>query len=307
MKTIQLGKTAEQVSALCLGTMFFGSKTSAEQSLKILDAYYEAGGTFLDTANIYCRWYGEFVGGESETVLGDWIKNRKNRDKLFLASKMGFEYQDVPRSLKLEYVISECEKSLKRMKIDTIDLYYAHVDDLNTPAEEFLEAFTRLKSSGKIRFAGASNFSTWRLETCRQTALHNDFLEFSCIQQRHSFYRPQWNAIFGAQKVCTPELLEYCETNHLSLLAYSPLLSGAYSKSSQIPEKYHGGNDQRVSALKSIAEEKNCTVNQLILSWMLHSTPSVIPIFGVSSEQQLQENLGCLSIELSKEEMIQLA
>ena len=144
MKTHKLGHTGIDVSSLCLGAMFFGTRNDQATSYRILDLYLDTGGTFIDTANIYAHWVDGFMGGESETLLGEWIQTRKNRSKLFIASKVGFNYKGVERGLSARQIEDECNKSLKRMKIDTIDLYYAHVDDRNTLLDETMQAFDRL-------------------------------------------------------------------------------------------------------------------------------------------------------------------
>jgi aryl-alcohol dehydrogenase-like predicted oxidoreductase len=164
MKTIPLGSTGVKVSALCLGAMYFGTKQDEETSFRLLDAYLDAGGSFIDTANIYAWWIDGCRGGESESLLGRWMQARKNRNKLFLATKVGFGYDDVPVGLTAKLIQRECEKSLKRLGTERIELYYAHVDDPKTPLEESLEAFDRLVEQGKVRFIGASNYSAWRLE-----------------------------------------------------------------------------------------------------------------------------------------------
>ena len=167
MRTVPLGKTGVEVSVFCLGTMDFGTHTDPETSYKLLDLYVEKGGFFLDTANVYARWWPGYVGGESETLLGRWMHERKNRSRLFLATKVGFEMPGVERGLRAHQIEEECEKSLKRLGIETIDLYYAHRDNPNTPLEETLEAFYRLIKAGKVRFIGASNYPAWWLEEAR--------------------------------------------------------------------------------------------------------------------------------------------
>jgi aryl-alcohol dehydrogenase-like predicted oxidoreductase len=130
-----------------------------------------------------------FKGGESETILGAWMKERKNRDQVFIASKVGFGYQDVPISLRADIIEKECNKSLERLGIETIDLYYAHNDDRDTPLEETLEAFSRLMDAGKVRYIGASNYLAWRLEEAHWLSLVNEWPEYCCIQQRHTYIR----------------------------------------------------------------------------------------------------------------------
>jgi aryl-alcohol dehydrogenase-like predicted oxidoreductase len=170
MRTVPLGNTGVEVSAFCLGTMYLGSREDKATSYRLLDQYVEAGGSFLDTANTYARWMPGCAGGESETLLGAWMRERKNRSRLFVATKVGFAYPGVERGLRAHQIQTECEKSLQRLRTDTIDLCQAHVDDRNTPMEETLEAFDRLVRAGKVRFVGASNFAVWRLEEAHGSA-----------------------------------------------------------------------------------------------------------------------------------------
>jgi aryl-alcohol dehydrogenase-like predicted oxidoreductase len=138
MKKVKLGNSYEMVSTLCLGAMYLGTKQNKERSFTLLDQYTDAGGNFIDTANIYAHWVPKGIGGDSETCIGQWIKARRNREKVFIATKVGFPYQDVPHSLKADIIEEECNKSLKRMGLETIDLYYAHNDDRGTLIEETL-------------------------------------------------------------------------------------------------------------------------------------------------------------------------
>ena len=308
MKTVQLGNTGIAVSAFCLGALHFGSRDSKESSYRILDQYAEAGGSFLDSANIYARWIPGFVGGESETLLGEWMRERKNRSQMFVATKVGFEYPGVERGLRARQIEDECEKSLERLGIDTIDLYYAHVDDRNTPVEETMEAFDRLVKAGKVRLIGASNFLAWRLEEARWMSQTRDWAEYCCVQQRYSYIRPKPGASFAPQIAANDDLLDYCRVRGVTMLAYSPLLSGAYTRADRsFSEQYLGPDtDARLAALKAVAEEVNATANQVVLAWMAQSDPPVIPLVAASTTEQLQENFGALEIELDAEQMTRL-
>ena len=308
MRTVSLGKTGVEVSAFCLGTMHFGSRTDKETSYQILDRHVEAGGSFLDTANNYAMWVPGYVGGESETLLGEWMRERKNRTQIFIATKVGFDYPGVERGLQAQQIATECEKSLKRLGIDTIDLYYAHRDDRNTPVEETLEAYDRLIKAGKVRFIGASNFSAWRLEEARWVSQTQGWAEYCCVQQRYSYIRPKSGADFGHQTAANDDLLDYCRARGMRLLAYSPLLSGAYTRTDRaFPDQYLGPDtDARVAALKAVSEEVGATANQVVLAWMAQSAPAIIPLFGASTVDQLLENLGAQEVELSAEQMARL-
>ena len=308
MITAPLGDTGVGVSAFCLGTMHFGSQTAGETSCRLLDRYVEAGGSFLDTANIYARWVPGYVGGESETLLGKWMRERKNRSQMFIATKVGFQYLDVERGLRARQIEAECEKSLKRLGVDAIDLYYAHVDDRNTPMEETLEAFDRLVSAGKVRFIGASNFAAWRLEEARWVSRTHGWAEYCCIQQRYSYVRPKPGASFDPQVAANDDLLDYCRVRGITMLAYSPLLGGAYTRADRsLSEQYLGPDtDARLTALRAVAEETGATLNQVVYAWMLQSEPPVIPLMAASTTRQMEENLGALGIELDAGQMTRL-
>jgi aryl-alcohol dehydrogenase-like predicted oxidoreductase len=308
VKTVSLGKTGVEVSAFCLGTMFFGSRTNKKASYQILDRYVEEGGAFLDTANKYAGWAPGYVGGESETLLGEWMRERKNRDQAFIATKVGSDYPGVERGLRAQQIATECEKSLKRLGIDTIDLYYAHIDDRNTPMEETLEAFDRLVKAGKVRWIGASNFAAWRLEEARWVSQMQGRAEYCCVQQRYSYVRPKPGASFGRQIAANDDLFNYCRARGMRLLAYSPLLSGAYTRADRtFSEQYRGPDTEaRMAALKAVSEQVGATANQVVLAWMAQSDPAVIPLLGASTVDQLQENLGAQDVELSAGQMARL-
>ena len=307
MKQRRLGTDDElEVSVLGLGTMHYGSRDDEATSYRMLDRYVEAGGNFLDTANVYATWVKGYHGGDSETLLGKWMKDRGNRHELVIATKVGFGYQDVPVSLKAGIIESEVEKSLKRLGTDTIDLYYSHCDDRDTPLEEQLRAMDKLVKAGKIRCIGASNIKAWRLEEARGISFHNGLARHAVVQQRFTYLRPRVNADFFHQTSTNPDLLEYCARHTLPLIAYSPLLSGAYARDDRpIPEQYrHDDSDARLKALESVAEAIGAGSNQIVLAWMIRQ--GVLPIFGASRIEQMEENLGAAAVELTDEQMATL-
>lgn len=300
-----------EVSAVCLGTMHFGTVTDVATSYDILDKFIEAGGNFIDTANNYATWVPGGKGGESETLLGRWIKKRCNRSRLFIASKVGFPVpaDKMDMGLNAKQIETECDRSLKRLGIETIDLYYAHHDDRKTPLEESLEAFQRLIKAGKVRFIGASNFITWRLEEARWISHNRGWPEFCCIQQRFSYLLPVSGADFDPQVVASRELLDYCQTQGMRLLAYSPLLGGVYSiKDYQLDPYYQSTeNEIRLTALREVADELGATPIQIVLAWLIQSKPEVIPLLGVENQKQLNDNLGALDITLSEDQIFKLS
>ena len=159
MKNINL-KNGLSVSPICLGAMMFGSTVSKEDAYAVLDTFVGMGGNFIDTSNNYAHWAG--TGDESETLLGEWLRDRGCRDKIILATKVGFDRHGVGAGLKREQIEYWCDESLRKLGTDYIDLYYAHTDDMSTPMEETLEAFDSLVRKGKVRLLGGSNYDTWR-------------------------------------------------------------------------------------------------------------------------------------------------
>lgn len=314
MRTVALGSTETEVSALCLGTMYFGTTTDEETSRTLLDRYVEAGGRFLDTANAYAHWVPEGHGGDSEALLGRWLRDRGNRDELFVATKVGFGYAgaaDDPgaeRGLTAEQVRTECEKSLKRMGIDTIDLYYAHYDYRQTPLEETLEAFDALVTAGKVRYIGASNYAAWRLADALNVSRQNGWAEFVCVQQKHTYlHRDLWQD-YELWPPADQHVLDQCRSKGLGVVAYSPLIRGAYAREDRpLGAEFRTTHKERqLEAVMSLAEEQGATTNQMVLAWMLHSDPQVIPLFSCSKLEQLEENLRALDVELTQEDMARL-
>jgi aryl-alcohol dehydrogenase-like predicted oxidoreductase len=309
--TIPLGKSGPPVSALCLGTMYFGTKVDADTSFVLLDLYAEAGGRFLDTANKYASWVPGFQGGESESVLGRWMRERKNRHEIFLATKVGLSMPGVEKGLRAWQIESECEKSLRRLGTDVIDLYYAHADDQATPMEETLAAFDRLMRSGKVRGLGASNFSGWRLLKALNASRAHGWAEYLCVQMRYSYLRPNpWiPQEFALQRPALPEMLDLCEEEGVRLLAYSPLLGGAYVRADRpLHDSYAGAaNQARLRTLREVAGQLGATPNQLALAWLMQSRPAAIPLVAASTEDQLRENLRAAQYRLDETTMSKLS
>jgi len=312
MKKLTLCEGGPEVSSLCLGTMNFGTKEDEAISFRLLDMYVEAGGSFLDTANCYAAWRPGGKGGESETLLGKWMKDRGNREQMFIATKVGWGYEGVKVGVEGAKILAECDKSLRRLGIDCIDLYYAHNDDyntgVNTPLDETLAAFDKLVKAGKVRHIAASNYQSWRLERALNVSASHGYPTFCCLQQRYTFLRVRPGGDFGVQLYAHKDVLDMLASRGLRLLAYSPLISGAYTRATRaIPVPHHGRDtDARLKVLKQITKAKSATVNQIVLAWMLHSEPAVIPIIAASTERQLQENLAAMDVSLTDSDMQQL-
>ena len=308
MRRVQLSQTNVAVSCLGLGTLRFGTLNNYEESAQLLDVYVEAGGRFLDTANCYNQWAANAKGGESEVVVGRWLRERGNRDELFIASKVGFGYDDVPDGLAAQTIITSCEESLRRLGTERLDLFYVHKDDPNTPLEETLTALTQLIKAGKIRFAGASNYLAWRLADADAIAAAQGLTELICVEQRFTYLRPQPGACFYPQRLIDENLATYCDARGKTMLPYTPLLRGAYVRADRpLAKSYQGPDtDARLAALREVTQELGATPNQVVLAWMMQRQPPLIPIFSAGTPKHLRENLGALNLRLSETQMQKL-
>jgi len=300
MDVIALGNSHIQVSKLCLGAVNLGTKVDKEHSFALLDRYYEAGGRFIDTANNYSFFYNG-KGGESETVIGQWMKDRGNREELIIATKVGFNAPQVGNSLKAEVIRSEFEGSLKRLGTEYVDLYYAHKDQREDPLEETLETFHRIHRKGQIRALGCSNYLAWRIAEARDISRQRGWPGYCCVQAKHTYLRPRSGAFDITHPIANDDLFDYCRSNHdVLMLAYSPTLGGAYQrKDREIAEVYRSReNKVRLSVLRKVARELGATPIQVVLAWMLASEPIALPLITAGTIEQLDENLASLDIEL---------
>ena len=330
MKNVMLGKTGESVSQFALGCMLMGTVIDKPTSFAILDHFMNEGGNFLDTANCYAWWIGngQFVGDESESMLGEWMQARKNRADVFLATKAGARLKN-PKRLwdaqgnaqwhltqeEFEYLApatirQTIEGSLRRLQTDYIDLYYAHIDDRKTPLEETLDMLNQLVKEGKVKYIACSNYRTWRLERARQISAAHGWTPYIAIQQQYSYFRPKVNADFGTTIHADAELMDYLQANEeVALLAYSPILKGIYDDQKKREASYlwpsFNTEDSRIrlETLNKMAQEIGVSNSQLVLAWLLHHQPRVIPILGMSKLEHIYENLKAADIHLSDKQM----
>jgi len=308
MKSVRLGRTDISVVNAPLGAMFLGTKQDRDESFALLDHYVSRGGNFIDSANIYAHWVGpQYRGGESETVLGDWMKARGNRNNLVIATKVGFGYSDVPQSLAARRIKEECDKSLKRLGIDAIDLYFAHVDDRSVPPEESLGAFAELVRAGKVRTIGASNFTPGRLATANAYAAANGLPRYEVLQPRHTYLRPRHDATFGAQLPLTADMIDHCRSAQISVMPYSSGLGGAYKVRADrpLPQQYQSADSTaRLAALRDIAGEIKSTPHQIVFAWL--AAQGALPLVAGSTTDQLSESLDAIDIPLTPEQVKRL-
>lgn len=307
-----LGQTNLQVSPLCLGTMQFGWTVEESMSGRILSMAYEAGINFIDTADIYSRWADGNPGGVSEQIIGRWLaQSHIPREKIVLATKVRGNMGDGPdaEGLSRKHIMQAVENSLRRLQTEYIDLYQAHWPDENTPIEETLKAFDDLVKQGKMRVVGASNYPAWELMQALWTADRKSFCRYDCLQ-------PHYNLVHRDE--FERELVAVCKTYRLGVISYSPLaggfLTGKYRRNlvpnsarAEGAKKYFNErNWSLLDQIDTLAKEKNATMSQVALSWLLTNPVITSLIVGVNSTEQLKENLGALDVQLSSDEWNQL-
>ncbi len=312
METTTLGPgdhAALTVSRLCLGTMLMGGKTPVEESHRMLDRFLEAGGTFLDTADVY-------GDGRSEEVLAPWL--RAHRDEVVVGTKLRFPVSDPGGAgLAADRVVRACDASLRRMGVDVIDLYQIHAPDPDVALEETLEALDGLVRAGKVRALGVSNFPAWLLAWAVALQDREGWAPFVSLQ-------PQYSLVERSIEV---EILPFCRAAGLGVLPWGPLgagfLTGKYRRGERPPEgsriadadeTLEEAYDRRavernfavVDAAGEIAEEREATIPQVALAWLLGTPGVTAPIVGPRTFAQLEDVLGADGLVLSDDERARL-
>lgn len=313
--------TRREVSVLALGAMLFGSVTDERTSFAVLDHYVEAGGTFIDTSDNYAFWVDGGVGGQSERLLGKWRRSRGVGDEIVIATKLGAAplapgtgYTDNPEGLSAKAVREAAERSRERLGVERLDVLYAHIEDRTVPLRETVEALGELTADGTAGLLGASNHAVWRVERARALAAGAGLPGYEVLQYQHSHLRPRFDVpspLFedGSLGHAGPELVSYLRADPgLTLVAYSPLLAGAYTRADKpLPQDYdHPGTPARLTVLREIAAETGASVNQVVLAWQIGGRLPVIPLAGASSVAQLKENLAAVDLELTDEQRARL-
>ena len=314
--------TRREVSVLSLGAMLMGSRTDEATSFAILDRYVEAGGTFIDTSGNYAFWVHGTQGGESEELLGRWRRSRGIGDEIVIATKVGARPlapsagfvdgsgRPVPlEGLSGKVLRESALRSISRLGVPRLDLMHAHVEDPAVELPETVEGFAELVSEGLVGLLGVSNHWAWRVERARSLAATAGAPGYEVLQYHHTYLRrrgdmPGWRSVDGSAGVASGDLLSYLRaTPGLALVAYSPLLSGAYVRPLPLgPDFAHAGTAVRLAALREVASETGATVNQVVLAWLMGGDLPVIPLVGASSVAQLEESLAAVDLELSAEQ-----
>jgi aryl-alcohol dehydrogenase-like predicted oxidoreductase len=309
----RLGRTGLKVSAWCLGGNTFGWTTDQPASEEVLDAYVELGGNFVDTADAYSRWVHGHVGGESETVIGRWMRARGNRHDVVVATKCASAMGEGPndKGLSRQHIVAALEASLRRLQTEYVDLYQAHWDDQETPLEETLRAFDDLVRQGKVRYVGCSNYVAWRLARALGVADKHGLARYESLQ-------PNYNLVHREEY--ERELEPLCREQEVGVITYSSLaggfLTGKYHRERELPKtpraqsvqgRYmHDRGWAAVDAVRQVAEKRGATPAQVALAWIVQRPGITAPIASATSAEQARELAGALELNLDAEALATL-
>jgi aryl-alcohol dehydrogenase-like predicted oxidoreductase len=286
------------------GGNVFGWTLDEAKSFEILDAFVAAGFDFIDTADVYSRFIPGNQGGESETILGKWMKARGNRSQVILSTKVGMDMGEGQQGLSKAYIFKAIENSLRRLQTDYIDLYQAHLDDENTPLTETLEAFDQLIKQGKVRVIGASNYTPERLEEALQVSKDNHLAAYQSLQPLYNLYdRAAYED--GLQAVC--------QKHGLGVIPYfslaSGFLTGKYRNAADFENSSRGAMTKRyldarglriLAALDAVAKDKKTTPAVIALAWLMARPTITAPIASATSLPQLQDLIHATEMSLDQ-------
>ncbi|WP_257170188.1 aldo/keto reductase [Bradyrhizobium sp. SRS-191] len=311
MKHRPLGRSGLNVPPLCFGCNVFGWTVDEAASFRLLDKVLDAGLSFLDTADVYSRWVPGHTGGESETIIGKWMKQRGNRDRIILATKVGMDMGDGKVGLKADYIARAVEDSLRRLQTDVIDLYQSHKDDETTPQEETLAAYDRLIKAGKVRVIGASNFSAERLQAALDISKANNLPRYESLQPDYSL---------AERSVYEGALQRVCEQNQVGVITFFSLAAGFltgkyrseadYGKSPRgqrgIP-KYMNERGMRIlAALDEVAKETGAQQASVALAWLLAKPSVTAPIASATKPEHVDTLVAATQLVLTPDQVARL-
>lgn len=302
MKMRRLGNSGLEIAPLVFGGNVFGWTVSEATGFALLDRFVGAGFNVIDTADVYSKWVPGNSGGESETVLGRWLKHSGKRSKVLIATKVGMEMGPGRKGLSKSYMLSAVEDSLRRLQTDYIDLYQSHADDPQTPMEETLEAYSQLVKQGKVRVIGASNFTADRLAQSLRVSEERGYPQYQSLQPHYNLYE---RALYEG------ELEGVCRSNSLGVIPYfslaSGFLTGKYRSEADLSKSARGAgikkylNDRGfriLAALDQVAQKYHCTPAQVSLAWLLARPGITAPIASATSVEQLDQLTEAAEIEL---------
>ena len=301
-----LGKTDLNIAPIVFGGNVFGWTIDEKKSFEILDQFVESGFNFIDTADVYSRWAPGNKGGESETIIGKWLKKHNKRHDVIIATKVGSDMGQ-GKSLKRDYIINEVEHSLSRLQTDYIDLYFSHFDDESTPVEETLGAYETLIKAGKVRWIGASNFSADRLKESLVYATQHSLPRYEVYQPGYNLYDRE-NFEQEHEKIC----LDY----GLGVVTYyslaSGFLTGKYRSENDLNKSQRGGGIKRflnergfkiLAALDQVAEKHRIELASAALAWLIYHPSITAPIASVTDLSQLKSFTEAANLKLTAEDI----
>ncbi|MDY0884430.1 aldo/keto reductase [Dongia soli] len=310
MEMRQLGQSNLQIAPLVFGGNVFGWTADEATSHRLLDMFVAAGFNAIDTADVYSIWADGHQGGESETIIGTWLKKRGGRDNVIIATKVGMDMGGGSKGLSKAYIMKAVEASLRRLQTDHIDLYFSHRDDDTVSQAETLEAYAHLVEQGKIRVIGASNFSAGRLTEALDLAAKQGYPRYEVVQPCYNLYdRSEYEG----------ELQQLCLQRQLGMISYfslaSGFLTGKYRSKQDLQgrergedvEKYLDARGQRIlQALDDVAAKHSVTPAQVALAWLLKRRGLTAPIASATGESQLQQLLAGAQLDLDDKSVRQL-
>ena len=302
MEKRRLGDSDLYVAPLCFGGNIFGWTVDEKTSFELLDSFIASGFNFIDTADVYSSWAPGNKGGESETIVGKWMKARNNRDKVIMATKVGMNLGHGQNDISKKYILKAVEDSLKRLQTDYIDLYQTHKDVEETPVEETLEAYSQLSKEGKIRWIGASNFSPARLLASLGSSKKHGYPFYQTLQPKYNLYD---------REDFEKELENICLDKKLGVINYyalaSGFLTGKYRSEADLGKSVRGGGISRylnergftiLKALDEVSAQYHSTPASVSLAWLIARPAVTAPIASATTLGQLNSLTNAVQLEL---------
>ena len=306
MKKVNIGDTDLEVARINFGGNVFGWTLDEKQSFEILDAFVDAGFNFLDTADTY-SWWVNGVGGQSEAIIGKWMKSRSNRNQLVVATKVGSETKEHPNDISKKHILKSVDESLQRLQTDHIDLYYTHFDDNVTPVEETLSAYDEIIKAGKVRHIAASNLSPERLLESFRISEENNLPKYVALQ-------PHYNLVERGNY--ESQYADLVDNHGLSVMPYyslaSGFLTGKYSSEDDLNKSVRGEGVRKylnekglniIKALDIISEKHSSKPATVSLAWLMAKPHIAAPIVSATSKSQLQTLFDAPKLNLDTEDL----
>jgi aryl-alcohol dehydrogenase-like predicted oxidoreductase len=305
MNKRKLGKSGIEAAPLAFGGNVFGWTVDEPMSFKLLDAFVAAGFNLIDTADVYSRWAPGNKGGESETIIGNWLKQSGKREKVVIATKVGMEMAPEKKGLSKQYIFSSIEESLRRLQTDYVDLYQSHKDDPETPLEETLEAYAELIKQGKVRAIGASNYSAERLSEALEVSHRHGYPRYESLQPLYNIYdRDEYET----------KLEPICQKNSLGVIPYyalaSGFLTGKYRSEADLSKSARGQGIKKylnergfriLRALDEVSERYNSTPARVAIAWLVSRPTITAPIASATNLEQLNDLIEATKLNLDSD------